>query len=123
MKNNASLNKQTKIGELALVGDQTRESLNAVIEELIKIADDQNQKYGHILTLVDVSQLGSFDFRASSAAVTGFSTVSFDRFAIVGAKPTDERLIQGVIGLSGQGDRVKFFDTKPEAERWLLEEA
>ncbi len=118
-ENELTLDREHKIAVAKLVGDQTRESLTEAIEGLLKLNTEQMRLFGHIASLIDISELGKHDLGARLAAVQGIGQTLFDRVAIYDPDGDNHELVETVIGLAGKAADVKFFKSRDEAISWL----
>lgn len=114
-------NEQDKVGEIQLVGDQTGETAERALNASIKIDEDQSRSYGRVVTLIDMTKLGSFTADALKVSVRGIGKINYDRVAILNAPAPAKVGLLPAIELAGRGDIVHFFDDRAKAVAWLQE--
>lgn len=119
--NKVFINNKDRIGEIVLIGDQTRETANMAIEASIKLDADQQQKFDRVATLVDISQIGKISAESQQATIRGLAGVNFDKLAVLGATAPQEIVLKSVVELSGKSNKVKFFRDRGAAIKWLNE--
>jgi hypothetical protein len=76
------------------------------------------------LILIDVSQSGDVSYETRLEGFKSLNEVtSFaDKIAVFGSNRVLKYIINFIIKAAGKTERVRVFETKPEAENWLLEQ-
>lgn len=105
------------------VGDQTKESVSAMIDQLVTAARQLRAKHQPVLALIDLSRLGKHDTGARRIAADGIRTLDYDRAAAFGGSELTRHTVNLIVRASGRGDRFKYFRTEPEALAFLKAKA
>ena len=117
--NQVSLSADGKHSEVILAGDQTDQTIEQVVRDILPINDQLSNSGGKVCGIIDVSAMGKLDIHARALAARGLHITSFDKLAVVGASEANRQLIELIIGLSGKQSLAKLFDSRAEAEKWL----
>jgi UDP-N-acetylmuramyl pentapeptide synthase len=120
MANEVSLNKDGYI-EIIYEGDQTYESVNKVVQEVLKIITILKEQNKPVKLLNDLSELGGSTYGSRKASAEALLKAEYDKVALFGANLFMKYLSILIIKASGKDSTVKYFDTREEAERWLNE--
>lgn len=114
-------NEHDTIGEMVLIGDQTAETAERTLNTSIKVDEEQSRRFGRVLTLIDMTKLGSFTPEALTVSIRSVGRINYDRVAVLNA-PTAAKLgLTPAIELAGHSDIVRFFTERAEAVAWLQE--
>lgn len=100
-------------------GDQTKETvaeINAATDELVA---ELRSKQKPVLILSDFTNIGEQTQDARDEVKKVLGTRYFDRVAAFGVPARLQVVGRLLLTLTGTSDRVKFFDTRTEAEGWL----
>jgi len=118
-KNKVFLN-DDDIVEIHVVGDQTQASVLAMgklAEDLLK---ELAQKKQPALILDDITQMGKTDTPARQAVQKLSGLLPFQKTAMLGdGGPVMRYGTQILLSAIGMGDRIKYFEDRDEAIRWL----
>jgi UDP-N-acetylmuramyl pentapeptide synthase len=120
MPNKVFLNKNEYI-EIIYEGDQTSETVNNVVDETLKIISILKKQNKPVKIINDLSKLGGSSMGARKTSAETLEKVKYDKVALFGANLFMKYLAILIIKASGMGEKVKYFDTREEAEKWLAE--
>lgn len=119
--NSVRLDKRRGIVELVWRGNQTAENIAQAIKESLAYNAVLEKAGKPVLSLNDVSLLGSSDYTGRSVALKGMRAIRFERLALFGASLFWKQILKFLVAASGKGSRIKHFDHKSDATRWLME--
>lgn len=105
------------------VGDQTRETVSAMVEQLALATQKLRAEHHSVRALIDLSQLGRHDAGARKAAAEGIKTLDYDQAAAFGGGPLVRYVVNLVVRASGRADRFKYFETEAQARAFLMQRA
>ena len=105
---------------VALVGDQTYQTVDALCRETLKFVDNLNLNQKPLVGLVDLSRQTGFNTGSNKAALESLTKVEYDRAALVSDNKLFGELAKAIIKALGKDDKTKFFRTREEAVPWLL---
>ena len=105
---------------VALVGDQTYQTVDALCRETVKFVDNLKVSRKPLLGLVDLSLQTGFNTGSNKAALESLSQIDYERAALVSDNKLFGELAKAIIKALGKDDRTKFFRTREEAVAWLL---
>ncbi len=114
-------NDHDKIGEMQLIGDQTGETAERTLHSSLDIDEYQSRTYGRVVTLIDMTKLGSFTAEALTVSIRGVGKFNYDRVVILNAPAAAKVGLLPAIELAGHSDIVRFFDDRAKAVAWLQE--
>lgn len=100
-------------------GDQPAEAVSENNAQVASFVNKLKAEGKPALVLVDLSKVGKQDTASRVAAKEFITEIEFDRLAAFGANMLIKQLVNLVIFASGQGQRVRYFDSKDEALVWL----
>jgi hypothetical protein len=104
--------------ELTLTGHQTKASSQQFQTEINDMVAKRRKAKQKALILVDLSGVTGHDSDVRDAARETLKN-DYDGLALFGENVTVRMLANWLIRTTGEGDRVRFFDTKEEALQWL----
>jgi hypothetical protein len=104
--------------ELTLTGHQTKQSSQEFANDINDLVLERRKKKQHALILVDLTGVTGHDVDVREASRETMKN-DYDGLALFGENMTVRMLANWLIRTTGQGDRVRFFDTKEEAVEWL----
>ncbi|MBI3283103.1 STAS/SEC14 domain-containing protein [Candidatus Curtissbacteria bacterium] len=104
-------------------GDQTRESVEAVVNKNNQLVAKLRQQNRPVLVLADLTQLGQSSLGSRQASAEALKNEDFDKVALFGANIFMKHVGNFIITASGQDQRAKMFNTKDEAIGWLKKNA
>jgi|GEM_PF-5163876 len=100
-------------------GDQTAEKIHAVTAETLRLIEGLRSENKRACILVDLSGMGKSTAASRKAASESLKLMVYDRVGIYGANIFMKFLANFVIMASGQSAKVRYFNTRAEAEAWL----
>jgi hypothetical protein len=109
---------QDGIIELTLTGHQTRQSSQQFTDDINQMVAELRTKKQKALILVNLAGVTGHDADVRDDARETMKN-DYDGLALYGENVPVRMLANWLIRSSGQGDRVRFFDTKEEALKWL----
>ena len=118
LMNTTSFNTGEGIIYQSYVGDQTQDTIEQAAREIMPLVEASRKNTGKVLIIVNVSQLGAFDFGAKRAALKAIGPVKFDKLALVGASESIPFLVQ-VIMTQATHERFSTFETEEDARVWV----
>jgi len=101
-----------------IIGSHEKESAKNIINELNK----QLKKMGENgLVLIDMTKTGRPTYEARKLHANNIKLHSdlFKKAALYGASALNKVMANFIIKASGKGKKVKYFNTKDEAIKWL----
>ena len=95
---------------------------NAIIDEFERASDEHMKRLAPVLYMNDASQAGDGPLSSKwhLAALMKKRAPLVKRSAIYGMFGTRRLIVGALLRASGRADRVGMFDTREEAERYLL---
>ena len=107
--------------EQIYVGNQTGQTITQVANKTKEIIQLLLTNEEPIIVLVDLSKLGKSTSDSRKAALEALKNTTYDKVALFGLSPYTKYLSSFIIAASGNGSRVKLFDTKQKAKKWLTD--
>jgi hypothetical protein len=109
--------------EQHFIGIQTPESVIAAVDELVKRAKNLKDKGQQAMILVCVEEVPKIDISGKMAgarkqAVAAMRSAEYDRIAIYGNTAV-QILVNTLVLISGKRDKIRVFDNRVDALRWL----
>ena len=101
-------------------GDQSASTVGQEGIKISQIINRQQQKGRPILILSDISKIGEINLGARKAGLQLFRELEYEKLAIIGVTFLTQKLVNAVVIASGRGFKIKTFESKNEAKRWLL---
>lgn len=117
--NKVWVNEEDEIGEIILIGPQTQAMVEQAIAKTIAFDAEQSRLYGRIVTLIDVTDVGSVEPSALKVTLHGLSAVNYDRIAFLNAAKPLQVALEAMIIVTGRGDKIQFFHDRAKAVQWL----
>ena len=71
--------------------------------------------------LVDVSRVGKIPLNSEKIGLDALKNKDFGKITIVGGGIVFKNLVKAFTSILGIGKKLKYFDSKTEARKWLLE--
>ena len=102
------------------VGDQDGRSMSDLYRQVDKIAKKLRAQNKKVLLLSDNTREGEINLSGWKASDAVGRTLSFDKSATFGTSAITRAKRQYIISVEGDEQRVADFDTREEAEAWLL---
>jgi hypothetical protein len=99
-------------------GYQTAASVVQFEDQINTLTVQRHQEGKKALILVDMSGVSGHDPDAREQARKSIKG-EYDGLAIFGSDLSVRMVVNWIIQVIGQGDRIKFFDDRDEAVRWL----
>lgn len=120
MQNNVFLNNDNII-EVAVVGDQTAETIQAMGNDIEALATSLANDGQQVLILDDIQKMGTVSKEGRDLVIALGKKLHYQRLAMVG-KPGLLRFGTNLLMQAmGRGNQLHYFDNRPEAIAWLLE--
>jgi len=117
-QNRVFLNRYDVI-EMHVVGDQTAESVRAIGDEAVRLADDCRRRGLPVLLSDNLLAMGTVPPEGRRVVVEYGKKAEFDRLAMVGKgallRLGSNLLIQAI----GKSDRLRYFEDELSAMHWL----
>lgn len=99
-------------------GYQTAASVEKSIAALEHCAAEIRRQKQPVLVLIDITKLRRTTLAARRAGLSGIKTVAFDKAAMYGPMWT-QNLVNTLALVAGKKHKVRAFDDRSEAVRWL----
>lgn len=119
MANKVFVNTEQEIGEIHLKGDQTADTINNIISQLMLADKELQRRFHRVCKFVDLTGLGRFDFGAEEATVRGVDLIDFDRLAVYGVSAVNRKIIDTILKLTKKYNKIQFFDDRDKAVAWV----
>ena len=119
MKNEVFLNNSGLIEQI-YVGDQTGQTVTQLADKTKEIIQLLLTNKKPVIILVDLSKLGKSTSDSRKAALEALKNIHYDKVALFGLNSYTKYISSFIIAASGNSSKVKLFDTKQEAKKWLL---
>jgi hypothetical protein len=101
-------------------GDQTKESLRLISDQIIRLIHDLRLQNKAVNLLVDTTELGKTDAAVMNEASEGVAHFDLDKMAVFGETQAFTRwVMNSVIEFTGKKDKIRLFESQVEAEAWL----
>jgi UDP-N-acetylmuramyl pentapeptide synthase len=120
MNNSVSIGKKTVI-EQVYEGDQTHDAIRQLTLELTEICSKLRGKKKEVKILADLTKIGNTTTGSRRALVESLEDVDYDKVALFGGGTYIKHLANFIIQASGRLKKVKVFNTRKEALKWLKE--
>ena len=118
MLNTVFLNKDGYIEQI-YKGDQNSETVILSVERVNKLIEKLKSEGKPIKVLVNLSQIKNTDAGSREAAVDALKKWHFDKTALYGGSVFIKNLANLIIRAARKQDKVKIFDERKEAVKWL----
>jgi hypothetical protein len=115
-KNKVSLD-SNRIVHQVLMGDISKESANDIVQATFQLAKNVDK----INILIDLNKSGQPSAEARKSFLRTTENSRIDKIALWGLHPVARVLASFVLGIS-RNKNMRFFRTKEEALKWLLDE-
>lgn len=102
-------------------GDQTERSVYTVVYENRKFAEELRKQGKKVLMMSDLTNLGASTAGSRKASTDALQKMDYDKVALFGANKFMKHLANLIVFGSGMSHKVRYFDTKEQAEEWLRE--
>lgn len=106
--------------EVIFRGDQTQETVAAVVQAGKMLADRLRRQGSPVLVLANLEDLGNSDANARRAVAKSLKELTYDRVAAYGAPKFVEKVASLVVRAIGREDKVKVFKSRQDAVSWLF---
>jgi len=103
------------------IGDQTEESMVQLFQKITDLARELRAEGKPVLILSDVSQEGAMNVEARQVAAKIGKQLDYDKSATYGARLVLETTRKLMIEATKLETKVRNFETRAEAEAWLLQ--
>lgn len=118
--NRVFINKQGII-EIQVIGDQTVESVQAMGDECIRLAREQQAEGKPALILDNLLEMGSVPTEARRRVAELVKSNDYDRLAMLGHDTVLRFGANLILQATGKGSKVKYFEDREACTRWLLQ--
>jgi len=122
MTNRVFLN-QEGIIEVHYEGDQTYASVQKVTQKVTALAEELRETGKKVVVINSLEKLGTSSSGSRSASAEALDLLVYDRIALYGANLFFKYLANFIIAASGKAQKVRHFDTREEAMKWLKKQA
>lgn len=106
-------------GEYVAPADRPTESTTVSVKEALQVSHELQTRFNSIKYLVDISRMPKPDANMLASGIRDVESMQFDKLAILGADPKMLPIFEFIISVTKQSSKIKFFDTRKEAENWL----
>lgn len=106
--------------EVAFIGDQTVETVDASIRAILPYQDELIRRGKPVLFVIDYGKIGHTTIAANQRAVKAMKELTFRKMAGINAKPVIRFITNTIASVTGDSNRARHFKTREEAEQWLL---
>jgi hypothetical protein len=107
--------------EIHVVGDQDEDSVRAMGESAMRLAEECRQAGKPVLLLDNLLRMGEVPPAGRRIVVEYGKKIEYDRLAMLGNGPLLRLGANLLIKAVGKAGRVRYFDDEAAALRWLLE--
>lgn len=107
--------------EIAVVGDQTVDSVRAMGDQALELARQQQQAGKPAVILDNLLQMGAVPSAARKLVVELIKSTDYDKLAMLGSDSVLRVGANLMLQATGKGSKVKYFEDRDACERWLLE--
>jgi hypothetical protein len=107
--------------EIRFDGDLTTKNNQPILESVVKLSDILEGQANKVNILIDFTNIGRISKDIEILGEMGIRDIDIQKVACFGAK---SKLIEGINNATssvGKKNKFKFFKSRQEAERWLLE--
>lgn len=104
---------------IAFIGDQNSNSVKQLMDDTNKVIDQLKKENKPAYILGDMTKIGKQDSGARRTGADYVLHVPYDRIAVFGAPLYIKYVGRLLAKATGAENKVRFFDTKGEAVRWL----
>lgn len=120
MKNSVILNKDGII-EITVVGDQDASSVTEMVGQARTLLEELGKKGKKQLILDDITGMGVTNIEARKAVNKAAHDLPFKRCVLLGDGSVLMRVAANLLlhGI-GQGGKIRYFEDREKAVRWLL---
>lgn len=118
--NHVELDKAAGIIRNNYRGDQNYQTVMAVGEQTIELAEQLKQDQRPVLILVDVTQIGRTGGGTQQASREIFTRLKYDRIAVFGGNAYMAATLKAVTAVLKLGN-IRHIKTEPQALKWLNE--
>ncbi|MEW6468729.1 MAG: hypothetical protein AB1458_07380 [Bacteroidota bacterium] len=101
------------------VGDQSYDIIQNDIRQILSLIRQLRSERRPVLVLGDYSRIGYADSSARKAASEALKDADYDKVALFGTNLFHTMAANLIIIASGKGKKVKVFQSKEKAVRWL----
>ena len=106
--------------EVRYEGDQTYETVAFITRSVLKATEQLRQKNMPVMILNSLAGVGKTSAGSRKAASEALLLDVYDKVAIYGANLFFRNLAKLIIIATGKSKSVKYFNTRKDAEQWLL---
>lgn len=101
------------------VGDQTSETIEKTIQELLVLVSRKKSENKPVLILTDITQIGKIGLVVRKKGLEAMITLKYDKLAIFGRDDLYKSFIKLMIVASGNQYKIMHFSTEYQAKDWL----
>jgi len=118
MQNEVYIHKQGFI-EIRVRGDQTIGSVQAMGDQAVDLARRLRRSKKRVLILDNLMEMGEVPMEATTRVMELVRSSEYDKLAMLGNNRLVKIGANLIFHAAGRGDRVRYFDSRTEAIRWL----
>jgi len=107
--------------EIMVVGNQTMESVQAMGEQAIELAEAQRAAGKPSVILDNLLRMGIVPPEARKLVVDLIKSNEYDKLAMLGSDTVLRFGANLMLQATGKGSRVKYFEDRDKCVAWLLE--
>lgn len=107
------------IVNVLLEGKQTYQAIRHASDEMDALSSKLRREGKPVYVLVDISKMGGHDSGARREGYERLFTIYYDKFAMFGGGLFLKSVANLVVKATKLGNKVKVFNTREEAIRWL----
>jgi len=119
--NEVFINKYSMV-EIKVRGDQTVESVQAMGNDAMRLADQLHKAKKRVMILDNLLEIGDVPIEASTRVAELAKSSNYDKLAMLGSGRLIKIGANLIFHAAGRAKRMRYFDSRTEAIRWLLEE-
>lgn len=102
------------------VGAQTYSSVKMVADNTVQIAHRLKERKLSVNILVNLERITNTNAASRRAASEALRLLIYDKIALFGGSKFLKYVARLIIMASGKSAKIRYFDTKQGAEKWLL---
>lgn len=96
------------------------DSAESMLETIVKLTEQLRAADKPIYIIHDISKTNKIDKDAARLMLQGLDAFGAEKVAAFGAAPSIKSLANSVLALAGDRSSARVFETREEAEKWLL---
>ena len=108
------------IVEIQVRGNQTVESVQAMGDQTVALAEEQRTAGKRVLILDNLLEMGIVPAEARKRVVDLVKSNEYDKLAMLGSDPLLKFGANLLIQATGKSSRVRYFDDRDACITWLL---